>query len=704
MDPSNECLWDFTGFFESEAASLHPVHDYTGNNPGLTVDVQYQAMFAPNLPTHASSNPFVSEYYTNDDTNPFNNYYYPYVDGFVPTATARQMGVGNVAVAGKGNITKASVRGTWPNERRTRTGETPSRRSHLEGAVGPRDVAVGECGAYRCQCDGESWAAPLGLQQCVLCNNPCYSDPCKNNFDDANTCTFNFRGKINSVYDANSLDPDNINNAFMASPGSSYQWSGRRLVQTSQNPDSLQSRAQGVGPRPPGYYDFDHYTVEQEEEDLPGFQYDFLSSDPDVCGNHKCACDGQGWRAPLGDKSCEMCKDPCSADPCGNMLDLNNACISSFNSVDFYENYWLEDYLDADIKARKGADFKDDCADYICVCDSTGFVAGPNRQSCEMCIDPCMDYTDPCNTGLSGGNICIPLVDDSITRRQGRGRPANVSSSAAEPRSFASDLIQMTLLQRFKANQGQQGSPQSSSNSQFPNHLLDASMSNAAQYGSFVPNDNFGARYNTIDTDMPLCGSFTCQCDSDKDWRLSGDGKGCDPVCSNLCAVSDPCNSLEEPLNRCKFTPSKKASECGHHKCTCSADWIPTFGAQGCHRLAKNACQKAGDDPCNNGIHEKNVCVLKGQDDYWCSCGAPGFQSDGDGKACIIVGPFGLVPGGAEDRTIGGVKDGCKTHDKCVTYLNPANKCLSKPQGEFECRCQQKGFAANFDKSACVRR
>jgi hypothetical protein len=691
MDPSNQCQWDFTGFFEGEASALHPVHDYTGNNPGLSVDAQYQAMFAPGRPTHASANSFVSEYYTNDDSNPFNNYYYPYMDGYVPTVIARQMGVGDRTVAtSKFNITKASVRGSWPNERRKPTGDVPTRRSHLEGNVGPRDVAVGECGAYRCQCDGESWAAPLGLQQCVLCNNPCHADPCKYGYDQANTCTFNFRGKINSVYAPNSLDPDDINNAYMASPGSSYQLAGRRLMQ-NRGSDSMQDQA-NVGLLPPGYFTFDQYTVE-EESDMQGFQYDFFSTDPDVCGNHQCTCDGVGWMAPLGEQTCEMCKDPCSADPCGNMLDLSNVCISSFNSVDFYENYWMADYLDADTKARKGADFQDDCADYLCVCDSAGFVAGPNRQTCEMCLDPCMNYLDPCNTAISGGNICIPLVDDSITRRQGRGRPESVTPDAADPRSFASDIVRLALLKQLSNNLG---NGQSSTNSQV--------SINDAQSSSYVPPDYTRAKHNTMDTDMPLCGSFTCQCDTEKDWRLSGDAQHCEPVCSNQCAVSDPCMSLVESSNRCNFTPSKKLFECGFHTCKCGAGWIPTFGAQGCHRLAKNACQKAGDDPCNNGIHELNMCVLRGQDDYWCSCGAPGFSSDSDSKACIIVGPFGLVPGAAEDRSINGIADGCDDHDKCVTYLNPANKCKSKPQGKFECSCQQKGFSANFDLSACVVR
>lgn len=222
-----------------------------------------------------------------------------------------------------------------------------------------------------------------------------------------------------------------------------------------------------------------------------------------------------------------------------------------------------------------------------------------------------------------------------------------------------------------------------------------------------------------------MCGKHTCQCDG-VDWTLAGDTQHCEPVCSNECAVGDPCRTIEAPLNRCKFTPATRLYECGYHTCLCSQGWLPTFGSQGCQRLLQNACQKAGD-PCNNGLHYLNVCVLEEQSDYRCDCRAPGFDSDVNGRACIIIGPFGSAPdpssqlraatsasmgsgqrGGQRSGQTGGQQtsdqQACGGHDHCMVYLNPANSCTDLADGAFKCRCGQKGYVANHDFTACVQR
>ena len=46
----------------------------------------------------------------------------------------------------------------------------------------------------------------------------------------------------------------------------------------------------------------------------------------------------------------------------------------------------------------------------------------------------------------------------------------------------------------------------------------------------------------------------------------------------------------------------------------------------------------------------------------------------------------------------------CGGHDECAMYLNPGNRCVEIGDSNYECLCDQDGYAPNYDQKKCVFR
>lgn len=563
---------------------------------------------------------------------------------------------------------------------------------------------------YYCDCRGRGWYTPVGSQRCEKCVDPCtQGDPCSNNYDGGNTCTWALAGFGDVTYDANG-DPNffDIRRSHLESDGVSagtvgigqcgsftcncagQQWVGNAPYGDAcircNNPCELNpclGQASGAdgderntctwtfADNTPFNWLDDALHASKVTSKVPGGRR--LLQNPlsevrvplaNLCGTWTCSCKGRNWMAPQGKKTCVKCGDPCAGDPCSSELDSMNKCIPT-----------------PILQVDEGT-----CAGFVCNCDGESFLTTITKQRCERCVDPCLQSNqDPCYTAKNPMNVCRSFD------KSGQLKPV-YSVPIDSPTRTTTAPRGRRLLQL-----GTQYYPSSSLNSYIPQYTA-ANTYTTTQLASNVFSQYPTAQYPASTLYNPATTLYQPQVYQQQPIFVPrAPVTTAAPMIPTSNVVVRPANGPETP-----FTPILQTAildttgmrVCGEFVCECRGEgWVgsSTQNNKSCNRVCENRCQSS--DPCLTIQNSKNKCAYIEDADplecgyHRCTCDT-GFVKTFGSQGCVPKPPNPCTAGG----------------DPCLRSLNAANQCvlLNEATAQYQCSCNNAaGFYMAANGRAC---
>lgn len=477
-------------------------------------------------------------------------------------------------------------------------------------------------GNYGCHCAGDGYTEGAGGHSCEICTNPCAypNDPCGRSANPDNVCIWD--------YLASSDTEGNNRRHFSGVPSMKAGPAAHRAA----------------------------------------------------CGSFTCSC-AQGWELTVkdGQVTCtRSCIQPCSPDhrdPCGSMLDSSNICKIGFPQAAFMEDYsppvmasaasdssqTVEGVLRQAGRVQVQAPQLPLCAPYVCECQAPGWFPVAGGQGCQYCPiqDACavnaVGTRDPCATGASSDNRCIPTQGSCG--------------------SYTCDCGGWDWIL----------SPDGQSCRKCDLHCSKGDPCKVSENPS-----------NKCSMDPQATGAcdFVCQCAPG--YVLSNDGREClKESCANPCTNGDPCATTIDDRNVCINTPDDSVGVCGSHICQCAPGWknVGTSRTSCIPSECDDPCGRDNADPCRTSEDTRNKCYTSLVTDMSrssggtncglrvCLCEGDGWTTAAGGQACYrkeeeaMITNFGNNAERPVDDTESPVAEPC-SNNECNSEQNPNNRYL----------------------------